>query len=229
MARGEIVKRSKDEILGAGAKSLDTLFDEYQALALILDISGSMASAVDYEADRYEDRKSKIDLQTEVCKDYLRSKLGGKVKTMKVSVIGYNGSTHRVVSDSSDINALERGLNGLRAGGDTILCPAMEQGLSLVLRSLDFIPRLVVTGDGMIHDPDSCIAFAERAKEHGVVIDTIYIGTNDYDDGAAFLRKLSEITGGVSERVGNAAEFKTKYLKVLDRRLITAGKPELHA
>jgi hypothetical protein len=230
MAKGtEVIKRSSAEILGSGAKSLTSMFDEYQALALVLDISSSMASSIESATDVLTNgmRQSKSDLQKEVVREYLRSRLGNKITTMQISILGFNGGCQRVVSNSSNLSEMEEGLASLHPSGNTVLAPAIRDAMQIVMRNLDYVPRIVVTSDGAVHDGEACLEIARSAKEHGVIIDTIFIGGAGYDSGAAFLQRLSEITGGVSERVNNSGEFKAKYLKVLDRKLITSGKPEL--
>lgn len=214
-----LVRKSSDQILKDGARSLEQMFDDYQALALVLDASGSMGSYLNGDAENTRGR-SKESLQKEVVKDYVRSKIGNKLSSMKVSVLSFNDRMYDLLRDSSDATAIGVAVDNIHSGGSTVLAPAIRRATSIVARSLDYIPRIVITSDGQVHDPYDAEAAVREAAEFGVIVDTIFIGPNEYDEGAAFMRKLADLGNGVSERVANSAEFKQKYLKVLDRKLI---------
>jgi hypothetical protein len=196
------------------------MFDDFQALALVLDASGSMRDSIEGHG-RFGGDKSKEELQKDVVKEYVRSKLTGKLSNMKVSVISFNDHIYDTLRDSSDATAISAAVDSIGSGGSTFLAPAVRRATAVISRSLDYIPRIVITSDGQVHDAPDAENAVREASEYGIIIDTIFIGSNDYDEGAAFLKKLADLGKGVAERVRSTAEFKQKFLKVLDRKLIS--------
>jgi hypothetical protein len=218
MKNEAVIRKSSESILGAGAKSLENMFDDFQALALILDASGSMASAIEYNPG--ERGKSKDELQKEVVKEYIRTKLTNKLSNMKISVISFGESMHELLRDSSEAGPISSAIDNIYPGGSTYLAASVNRAAAIISRSLDYIPRIVITSDGQVHDSEASIEAVKAAHECGIIVDTIFIGANGYDEGAAFMKMLAQLGGGVAERVNSSAEFKAKYLKVLERKLI---------
>lgn len=225
----ELTAEDELSILKGGASSLDQFLENYQFLVFVLDESGSMS-------DRLPGGDTaKREIQKKIIRKYVDEKIGRKAGTMKIGVVSFDDEASDWLSGSSDPVAIKAAVDRCQGGGGTWIGRGIMKGLTLLKKTKDYIPRMVLTSDGEAHDPAQSIASAEAAKVRGIVIDTIYIGSgqqgsNMYADNAAdLLKRIAEITGGVFERVDSQSEFETKFFDVIKRPMLTAGKPQIHS
>lgn len=213
----ELTVTEKDK-LAKGAQSAIDFVGNFQHLALVGDESGSMSERLPGT-----DSRSKSALQRDVVAKYIRDKVAKS--DMLVTIIGFSTGARVLANSEKDTTKLLSAAQQLSDnGGSTHLANGLVHAMNAVRKSLDYIPHIVVTSDGQVHDGFQCEEIAKQAKAEGVVIDTIFIGdANDRSGGAEWLKKLAEMTGGVFEGIANAAEFEKKYLKVMARPLLTAG------
>jgi Mg-chelatase subunit ChlD len=141
---------------------------------------------------------------------------------MKIAVMEFGSKTVVHAENSSDKDDLYNAVECCRGRmGGTQGALGLSRALAVLKKgSKDLLPRIVMTSDGELHDPMESINQALKAKDRGVVIDTILIG--DSYRGAEQLRKIAEITGGVFEQIKTADEFEQKFLNVMNRKLLSA-------
>lgn len=163
-------------------------------IGLLLDISGSMGSAV-YSS---EDNKAKIDHLKDAVGDFTTSCNSGDTA---ITVYSFPGSGDADFDDygrsvpTQGLNltnqpfAVVGFVNGLHAHGGTPMAPAM-----MLLLEQQPITRALLISDGDADNPSGAIANAHHYKEAGIQIDCVHIG--DSKGGEETLKTIAEITGG---------------------------------
>lgn len=212
-----LTKEEELNILLSGSVSLEDFYENFQFLTFVLDDSGSMDNTLS------ERGLTKRALQQKVVKKYAAEKLTN-TSGMKIGVIGFSTTAHVLVEGSSDANDVRNAVDQLYcSGGSTYMAKGLQRAITIMRRaSKDYIPRIIVTSDGWVHDNRECERLADEAKAAGIIIDTIFIGTDPTDPGADFMRKLAARAGGVSEHIQSEAEFEQKFLGVAERPLLAA-------
>lgn len=164
--------------------SLSSLADlvrvrENENVALLVDVSGSMADYVDDVASANRNYTRRIDALRIVVRDVVQKKL--------VPVYAFGGpmedSDHRMQYVwQVPYDAIPEPVGG------TPLRPAIEMARQ------NGYGRLLVISDGNPEDRSGCL---EAAKQFGGRIDVVFVGpANDWTGGSEFLDELARATGG---------------------------------
>jgi len=164
--------------------SLSSLSDlvrvrENENVALLVDVSGSMADPVDGESGYNRNYTRRIDALRIVVRDVVQTKM--------VPVVAFGGP----VTDSD-----HRYTYAWLVPFDSIPEPV---GGTPLRQAIEFaraqgFGRLLVISDGQPEDKSGCL---EAAKQFGGRIDVVFVGpTNDIWGGSLFLDELAKATGG---------------------------------
>lgn len=184
----------------------------HASYAVLLDLSGSMLEEADGTT-------SKLDAAKQAAKEYLHAMDACEAlplsAPMDVAVIGFSETTSTLASDHDDaaIEAIDEAM----AAGETNIGIALEAALG----ALEAAPtcaskRILLLSDGANtrgQTEDQMLAgVVAKAKELGVVVDTIGFGDAG-ESNAAFLKRLSDETGGDSYSASDTYALRIDFLK----------------
>ena len=178
-------------------------------IGLLLDVSGSMGSSVDYK-----DNKQKIDWLKDAVSDFTNS---CNPTDTAIAVHTFPGDDY---DDYGNSSVASKGLNltnqvfavisftqNLNPHGGTPMAPAMQRMLSE-----QPVTRCVLISDGDADHPSAAIEVAKEYKEAGIPIDCVHIG--DSKGGEETLKAIAELTGGNYFKWSNVSNF-AKNVKFL--------------
>jgi Mg-chelatase subunit ChlD len=179
-------------------------------LAILLDCSGSMASAAGTSLPSH----SKIELLAHAYDNFITS-LDFSDSTLCTETFPH--TAHLSIPPTNQL-ALMLGLR-FNAGGSTPMSRAMER----VLMSYS-ITRGVLISDGCANSPQACLDLAQQYKSAGVSVDCCHIGTDT--SGEKLLQDIAEITGGIYIKFTDAEAFARAlhYLTPRYRAMLTSGE-----
>lgn len=191
---------------------------ERATIVLAVDVSGSMSAD---DVDPYRLRAAQDAAQTfadEVPRQY------------QVGLVSFSGQANLLIAPTTDRDALKRAIEGLRPEGATAVGEAIETSLSAI-RSAQGVgddgrrleaARIVVLSDGAttVGIPPSLAA--DDAKDAGVPVFTVALGTQDgtLSDGTPVppdpdgLRQVADITGGDAYESTDAASVSAVYQRL---------------
>ena len=109
----------------------------------------------------------------------------------------------------SDYSKVEARISLLQAGGSTEIYNGLKAGYFEVSRNLgpNYINQMILITDGRTYgDEQECLKLAEQAKDKGITISALGIGT-EWNDG--FMDDLTGRTGGSSQYVASAEDLRT--------------------
>jgi uncharacterized protein YegL len=218
----KLTAQQEADILSKGIVDLDDFMDNFQYLCFVLDGSGSTHCPL--EGDNPQ-RMTVVDLEKKVIQRYADKKIGEKALSMKIGIVEFDNKTRIHLTGSSDLQEIKAAIGNIGSmGGGTTISKGIRGGLSMLKKSKDFTPRIILTSDGEFYDIHAALEAAEDAKKKGIVIDTIYCGAGRASDKNAseLLKRISEATGGVHEEITGAHDFEEKFLKVAERKMLSA-------
>jgi Ca-activated chloride channel family protein len=128
-----------------------------------------------------------------------------------ISIITFSSSTSTMagsqqVRTASDKTALKHKVDKLRAGGGTVMAPAMRAGLSEVKKrqSPHCVNRVVLLTDGRTEKEPDCKKEADRAAQDNIPIIALGVGT-DWND--KLLIEIGAKSGGKADYIAKAHEI----------------------
>ena len=225
---GRLEQAKKEGIQNGTAQAPEQLPNR---IALLLDCSGSMASAAHdawYGGEGDEEPGGKSDHTPKI--QYLKQAVDSFIGTMNpgdtaaaLRAFGIELATPL----TNSIPALMIEAMSLRAEGGTPMCTTMHETLNALP-----ITRAVLVSDGESTDGDPIHGDKEgggpawKYKEAGVPVDCVHIG--DSKGGEETLKKIAEITGGIFMKFKDAGAFARafKYLTPSLRLQLTAGNAQ---
>lgn len=197
------------------------------SVALVVDTSGSM-DGVPIQNAR---------LAAEACVDHLEA------GEQKLSVVAYNSQASVVVDATDSAETLTNGIRGLTSGGGTNIASGIRAGLDTLQEGAG-VKAMILLSDGLDNSAGELEGALEAARQKGAAIFTVGLGEAD----GAYLRGISEVTGGKYIAAANATELSDIYRMLQkyivnnycfeytvtanpqrDPRLLTVGVPEYHA
>jgi len=195
----------------------------YETLVLLIDASGSMDEGLGF-------MKSKMDATREAIDRLIAGKARSRERDL-VGVVTFGEECALISEPLADMAALARRARGLRACGRT----AMFEGLSYTLEVLEEangLRRVILLSDGCPTTTGSSLVLdlAAKARDLGVVIDTIGVGGAARGKGVSFdeelLRGIATVTGGRFSHVHEVKALEEEFELLSDAkrvRLLTGG------
>jgi Ca-activated chloride channel family protein len=188
---------------------------ERATIMLAIDVSGSMAAT---DVDPYRLRAAQDAALTFIEK---------VPRQYQVGLVSFSGQANLLVSPTTDREAMRRAIETLAPDGATAVGSAIEASLEAI-RSVqpgtdDRGPleaaRIVVLSDGATTVGVQPADAAQDAKEAGVPVYTVALGTDDgvlsngqpVPPDPAGLREISDITGGQAYESDDAASVSAVY------------------
>jgi Mg-chelatase subunit ChlD len=184
-------------------------------VVLVLDKSGSMEST-DYPPDRITAAKEAAKIFVNQIKEDDR-----------VAVVSFAESTSTVVSFTSDKDSAKSKIGGISTGGGTAVGEGIITALDVLENGRDeSVKAIVLLSDGANNRGISPITAANRAKDRGIPIYTVGIGTvgggiDPLDEQT--LKEIASITGGEYLYAPDEAELKRVYEILSTKVLNVAG------
>ncbi len=189
----------------------------YETLVLLIDASGSMEEALGF-------LKSKMHATCEAIDRLVAGKARSRERDL-VGVVTFGEECVLVSEPLADMQTLARRVRGLRAFGRT----AMFEGLAYTLEVLEEangLRRVILLSDGCPTTTGSSLILdlAAKARDLGVVIDTIGVGGGDrahevsYDE--ELLRGIATITGGRFSHVHEVRALEEEFELLGDAKRI---------
>jgi Ca-activated chloride channel homolog len=192
---------------------------EKASVVLVTDESGSM-SATDVSPSRLEAARSAAE-----------TFLGRVPDKLLVGFVGFSSQTNSVVEPTLDRDEVKHALDGLRADGGTATGDALDAAIDrLAARRGQDGKRapaaIVLLSDGARTEGSDPLAAAQRARQLGISISTVALGTTD---GVVYgpngqpvpvppdpdtLHEISRITGGTFTETGDAGKLDDVYKKL---------------
>lgn len=184
----------------------------HASYAVLMDLSGSMLEKIDAST-------SKLDAAKQAAKEYLHAidtcEALPLSAPMDVAVIGFSEATSTLASghDSAAIATID----GAHAAGETDIGLALDAALAVLDEAPTCATRhILLLSDGAStqgQTNEQMLANAgARAKELGIAIDTIGFGDVG-ESNAAFLKELSDETGGETYSVADTYALRVDFLK----------------
>ena len=188
---------------------------ERATIMLAIDVSGSMAAT---DVDPYRLRAAQDAALTFVEK---------VPRQYQVGLVSFSGQANLLVSPTTDREAMRRAIETLAPDGATAVGEAIEASLEAI-RSVQPAKddsgrlesaRIVVLSDGATTVGVQPSVAAQDAKEAGVPIYTVALGTQDgvlsngqpVPPDPAGLKEISDITGGKAYESGDAQSVSAVY------------------
>ena len=189
---------------------------EKASVVLVTDESGSM-SATDVDPSRLEAARS----AAEEFLDRVPDKL-------LVGFVGFSSQTNAVVEPTVQRDEVRSALDALQADGGTATGDALDTALDRLeaRRGKDgkrAPAAVILLSDGKRTEGSDPLAAAERAKQLGIPVSTVALGTPDgtvtspigepipVPPDPATLQEISRITGGTFTEAGDAGELDKVY------------------
>ena len=189
---------------------------EKASVVLVTDESGSM-SATDVDPSRLEAARS----AAEEFLDRVPDKL-------LVGFVGFSSQTNAVVEPTLQREEVRTALEALEADGGTATGDALDTALDRLeaRRGKDgkrAPAAVILLSDGKRTEGSDPLAAAERAKQLGIPVSTVALGTPDgtvtspigepipVPPDPATLQEISRITGGTFTEAGDAGELDKVY------------------
>jgi Ca-activated chloride channel homolog len=189
---------------------------EKASVVLVTDESGSM-SATDVDPSRLEAARS----AAETFLDRVPDKL-------LVGFVGFSTQTNSVIEPTLDRDQVKHALDALRADGGTATGDALDAAIDRLAarRGKDgkqAPAAIVLLSDGKRTQGSDPLEAAQRAKQLGIPISTVALGT---EEGVVYgpngqslpvppdpetLRQVSQITGGTFTETGDAGKLDDVY------------------
>lgn len=174
------------------------------------------------EADKLSNL-TKLEMMKECAKEFLKKRFE-KFPDASVGVLKFE-TRATMVSVGEDETATLNAVQKMGGGGGTDICAALEAGLSKVnaVGSLGIPHHFILVSDGMDGGVRNIIQLFPQFKKQNVVLDVIFIvGKNDGNKQLLdTLTAFAKSTGGVVEIVNSESGFRTKFLAVSERKLLT--------
>jgi len=189
----------------------------HETLVLLIDASGSMEESLGF-------RTSKMRATREAIGRLLESKQKAKERDL-VGLVTFGEECDLVSEPSDDFDRLSRQVAKIRPEGRT----AMFEGLAYTLELLEDaggLRRTILLSDGCptTTGGNLVLELAYKAKQMGVVIDTIGVGRDDpkhpisYDE--PLLRRIADLTGGKFTPVGEVRVLEEEFLTLSEAKKI---------
>jgi Mg-chelatase subunit ChlD len=189
----------------------------YETLVLLIDASGSMDETLGF-------MKSKMHATREAIDRLVAGKARSRERDL-VGVVTFGEECVLVSEPLADMQTLAQRVRGLRAFGRT----AMFEGLAYTLEVLEEangLRRVILLSDGCPTTTGSSLILdlAAKARDLGVVIDTIGVGGGDrahevsYDE--ELLRGIATITGGRFSHVHEVRALEEEFELLGDAKRI---------
>jgi Mg-chelatase subunit ChlD len=189
----------------------------HETLMLLIDASGSMEESLGF-------RTSKMRATREAIHKLLQSKQQAKERDL-VGLVTFGDECDLVSEPLDDFDLLKNCVKQLRPNGRT----AMFEGLAYTLELLEDasgLRRAILLSDGCPTTTGSnlVLELAHKAKQMGVVIDTIGVGRSgnsthlSYDE--PLLRRIAELTGGKFTPVGDVQVLEEEFLSLSESKKI---------
>jgi len=189
---------------------------EKASVVLVTDESGSM-SATDVDPSRLEAARSAADEFLDRVPDKLL-----------VGFVGFSSQTNAVVEPTLQREEVRSALDALQADGGTATGDALDTALDRLeaRRGKDGKrgpAAVILLSDGKRTEGSDPLAAAERAKQLGIPVSTVALGTPDgtvtspigepipVPPDPATLQEISRITGGTFTEAGDAGELDKVY------------------
>jgi Ca-activated chloride channel family protein len=192
---------------------------EKASVMLVTDESGSM-SATDVDPSRLAAAQSAAD-----------SFLDKAPKKLLVGFVGFSSQTNAVVEPTLDRDQVRSALQSLQADGGTATGDALGAALDRLAarRGKDgkqAPAAVILLSDGKRTEGSDPLAAAQRAKQLGIPVSTVALGTSDGivqgpqgqvlsvppDPGT--LQEISRITGGTFTETADASQLEGVYKKL---------------
>jgi len=189
----------------------------YETLVLLIDASGSMDEGLGF-------MKSKMDATREAIDRLIAGKARSRERDL-VGVVTFGEECTLISEPLADMEALARRARGLRACGRT----AMFEGLAYTLEVLEEaggLRRVILLSDGCPTTTGSSLVLdlAAKARDLGVVIDTVGVGGAARGQGVSFdeelLRGIATITGGRFSHVHEVKALEEEFELLADAKRI---------
>jgi Ca-activated chloride channel family protein len=192
---------------------------EKASVVLVTDESGSMAAS-DVDPSRLAAAQSAA-----------KSFLGKVPDSLLVGFVGFSSQTNTVVEPTLEHDRVTSALETLRADGGTATGDALTAALDRLeaRRGKDgkrAPAAVILLSDGKRTEGSDPLAAARRAKQLGIPVSTVALGTADgtliAPNGEAVavppdpetLQEISRITGGTFTEAANAGELSSVYKKL---------------
>jgi Ca-activated chloride channel homolog len=192
---------------------------EKASVVLVTDESGSM-SATDVSPSRLAAAQSAA-----------RTFLGKVPKSLLVGFVGFSSQTNTVVEPTQDRDEVKAALDGLNADGGTATGDALSAALDRLEARRGKDGRrapaaVILLSDGKRTEGSDPLVAAQRAKQLGIPVSTVALGTSDgtvlAPDGEALavppdpqtLQEISRITGGTFTEASDAGVLDGVYKKL---------------
>jgi Ca-activated chloride channel family protein len=192
---------------------------EKASVVLVTDESGSMA-ATDVDPSRLDAARSAA-----------KSFLGKVPDSQLVGFVGFSSQTNTVVEPTLEHDRVKAALDGLNADGGTASGDALSAALDRLeaRRGKDgkrAPAAVILLSDGKRTEGSDPLAAAQRAKQLGIPVSTVALGTAAgtliAPNGEAVavppdpetLQEISRITGGTFTEAANAGELSSVYKKL---------------
>jgi Ca-activated chloride channel family protein len=188
---------------------------ERATIMLVIDVSGSMAAADVSPFRLRAAQDAALAFAEEVPRQY------------QVGLVSFNGRANLLVAPTTDRDALGRAIESLIPDGATAVGEAIAASLDAIRTSQGVAPdggaleaaRIVVLSDGAttVGLPPSIAA--ERARQAGVPVYTVSLGTQDgvlpngqrVPPDVEGMRDIAEVTGGEAYESRDAEEVSAVY------------------
>lgn len=197
----------------------------YETLVLLIDASGSMDERLGF-------MKSKMDATREAIGRLIAGKARARERDL-VGLVTFGEECELVSEPVDDFELLGRRARGIATCGRT----AMFEGLAYTLELLDEahgLRRVILLSDGCPTTTGSSLVLdlAAKARDMGVVIDTIGVGGGGHGKEVSFdeglLRAIADLTGGRFSHAHEVRELEAEMELLGEAKkipLLTAGGP----
>jgi Ca-activated chloride channel family protein len=189
---------------------------EKASVVLITDESGSM-SATDVAPSRLAAAESAAE-----------GFLDKAPKSLLVGFVGFSTQTNVVIEPTQDHDQVKAALQGLQADGGTATGDALSAALDRLAaqRGKDgkrAPAAVILLSDGKTNQGSDPLAAARRAKQLGIPVSTVALGTSDgvvlapggqalsVPPDPATLQQISQITGGTFTETADAGKLSSVY------------------
>lgn len=155
------------------------------ALAIVIDRSGSMSSAVSGTGMA----------QQAIANEAAVLAVRGLSRLDQISIVAFSDEPEIVVpiSPCTDAEGIARHIRSIGAGGGTNLFPAMDEAAAQLAKSPAGVKHMIILTDGQtVGDPADGIARATRYKGVGITVSTVAIGDAANDGLLARIAKTAD-------------------------------------
>jgi Ca-activated chloride channel family protein len=192
---------------------------EKASVVLVTDESASM-SATDVDPSRLEAARSAA-----------KSFLDRVPDQLLVGFVGFSSQTNAVIEPTADRTPVKAALDALRADGSTATGDALDAALDRLAarRGKDgkrAPAAVILLSDGKRTEGSDPLAAAQRAKQLGIPVSTVALGTSDgivqgpqgqvlsVPPDPETLQEISRITGGTFTEAADASQLDGVYKKL---------------